>query len=115
LVRATLESLAYQTKDIIIAMAKDSQIDLKKLKVDGGAVKNNVLMQFQSDILNASVERPVVSETTALGAAYLAGLSVGFWTSKHKVFEPDMKEAKREQLYKGWLQAVKTTCMFHNE
>lgn len=124
MVRATLESLAYQTKDIIIAMSKDSQIDLKKLKVDGGAVNNNVLMQFQSDILNALVERPVVSETTALGAAYLAGLSVGFWTCKQEVidhykidtiFEPAMEEAKREQLYEGWLQAVKTTCTFHNQ
>ncbi len=124
LVRATLESLAYQTKDIIIAMSKDSQIDLKKLKVDGGAVKNDILMQFQSDILNTLVERPVVSETTALGAAYLAGLCVGFWTNKNEVtdrykidtvFEPDMEEIKREKLYKGWLQSVKATCMFHND
>lgn len=124
LVRATLESLAYQTKDIIIAMSKDSQIDLKKLKVDGGAVKNDILMQFQSDILNTLVERPVVSETTALGAAYLAGLCVGFWTNKNEVidhykidtvFEPNMEEVKREQLYKGWLQSVKATCMFHND
>ncbi|KAB1441054.1 glycerol kinase GlpK [Candidatus Galacturonibacter soehngenii] len=124
LVRATLESLAFQTKDIIIAMSKDSQIDLKKLKVDGGAVKNDILMQFQSDILNTLVERPVVSETTALGAAYLAGLCVGFWSSKSEVvdyykidtvFEPNMEELKREKLYKGWLQSVKATCMFHND
>lgn len=124
LVRATLESLAYQTKDIIIAMSKDSQIDLKKLKVDGGAVKNDILMQFQSDILDTLVERPVVSETTALGAAYLAGLCVGFWSNKNEVidhykidtvFEPNMEDVKRKELYKGWLQSVKATCMFHND
>lgn len=124
LVRATLEALAYQTKDVIIAMSKDSGIHLKKLKVDGGAVKNDILMQFQSDILNTLVERPIVSETTALGAAYLAGLCVGFWTNKSEVmnyykietvFEPKMEETKREKLYQGWLKSVKATCAFHNE
>ncbi|PXV89031.1 glycerol kinase [Lachnotalea glycerini] len=124
LVRATLDSLAYQTKDIIIAMSKDSQIDLKKLKVDGGAVKNSILMQFQSDILDVSVERPVVNETTALGAAFLAGLAVGFWSDKKEVtqhykidqvFLPSMEEKTREKLYKGWLNVVKATCSYHNE
>ncbi|WP_099470074.1 glycerol kinase GlpK [Konateibacter massiliensis] len=122
LVRATLDSLAYQTKDLIIAMSKDSGIELKKLKVDGGAVKNNVLMQFQSDILDTVVERPVINETTALGAAYLAGLAVGFWKNKEEVsdhyridrlFEPSMDEGKRKELYEGWLDGVKATCTFH--
>src|SRR5699024_5819988 len=81
LVRATLESIAYQTKDVLNAMIADSDIDLRTLRVDGGAVKNDFLMQFQSDMLNVPVERPVVQETTALGAAYLAGLAVGFWES----------------------------------
>lgn len=123
-VRATLESLAYQTKDLIIAMSKDSGIVLQKLKVDGGAVQNNVLMQFQSDILDVCVERPVVSETTALGAAYLAGLAVGYWNDKEEViknykvettFTPCMEESTRNELYKGWLRAVKSTCSYHEE
>src|SRR5699024_3025682 len=84
-VRATLESLAYQTKDVADVMVADSNIDLKKLRVDGGAVENNFLMQFQSDLLDVSVERPVINETTALGAAYLAGLAVGFWKSKEEI------------------------------
>ena len=84
-VRATLESLAYQTKDIIDAMSEDSGIELKDLKVDGGAVSNNLLMQFQSDLLNVPVERPVLNEITALGAACLAGLAVGFWDDKDEV------------------------------
>lgn len=121
-IRATLDSIAYQTKDIIIAMAKDSGIELKKLKVDGGAVKNNILMQFQSDILDVPVERAVVNETTALGAAYLAGLSVGFWTDKEevadnykieRVFEPKMSKEKADKLYKGWLNVVKAACSYH--
>lgn len=121
-VRATLEALAYQSKDIILSMMKDSGIELQKLKVDGGAVKNNLLMQFQSDILGVPVERPVVNETTALGAAYLAGLAVGYWKDKSDViknyqidrtFEPEMEQAKREKLYAGWLQAVKATCDYH--
>jgi glycerol kinase len=123
-VRATLDSIAYQTKDIIIAMSKDSGIDLKRLKVDGGAVKNNILMQFQSDILDVPVERAVVNETTALGAAYLAGLAVGYWTDKKEVadnykidivFKSTMQSDKREKLYKGWLNAVKTTCSYREE
>ena len=120
-VRATLESLAYQTKDILLAMMQDSGISLKKLKVDGGAVANNLLMQFQSDILDVSVERPVVSETTALGAAYLAGLAVGFWKDKNevienyqvdRVFEPQIDEERREKLYTGWKKAVAATCEY---
>lgn len=121
-VRATLDSLAYQSRDIIDAMSLDSGMKLQKLKVDGGAVKNNLLMQFQSDILGVSIERPVLSETTALGAAYLAGLAVGFWSSKEELIEkyhidhtfiPVMPEKEREELYEGWQQAVKSTCTFH--
>jgi glycerol kinase len=122
LVRATLDSLAYQTKDILLAMEQDTGIQLKKLKVDGGAVKNNLLMQFQSDMLGVPVERPVVNETTALGAAYLAGLAVGFWEDRRQVtehysidriFEPQMEATQREHLYNGWKQAVKATQAFH--
>lgn len=123
-VRATLESLAYQSRDLIEAMEKDSGISLTKLKVDGGAVKNNLLMQFQSDILNVEVERPVLNETTALGAAYLAGLAVGFYESREELlnnyqkdrsFVPGIAEQEREKLYKGWSMAVKAARMFQNE
>ncbi|MFV9511502.1 glycerol kinase GlpK [Tepidibacillus sp. LV47] len=118
LVRATLESLAYQTRDVLSAMEADSGITLNTLRVDGGAVKNNFLMQFQSDILAVPVERPVVNETTALGAAYLAGLATGFWKDKgeiaknwaiDKTFEPVLTEEKREELYSGWKRAVNST------
>ncbi|MBK3494572.1 glycerol kinase GlpK [Viridibacillus sp. YIM B01967] len=114
-IRATLESLAYQTKDVLDAMEADSGISLKTLRVDGGAVMNDLLMQFQADLLDVPVERPSINETTALGAAYLAGLAVGFWKdrdeiSKHwrldKRFIPNMEEDKREGLYKGWQKAV---------
>ncbi|MEO4052460.1 glycerol kinase GlpK [Solibacillus sp. CAU 1738] len=120
-VRATLESLAYQTRDVLDAMQSDSGIDLKTLRVDGGAVMNNFLMQFQSDILNVPVDRPAVNETTALGAAYLAGLAVGFWESKEQVkdhwnldkkFEPNMEEEQREELFNGWHKAVKAAQAF---
>ncbi|TDQ33727.1 glycerol kinase GlpK [Aureibacillus halotolerans] len=120
-IRATLESLAYQTKDVLDAMEKDSGIELKKLRVDGGAVKNNFLMQFQSDLLDVPVERPVINETTALGAAYLAGLATGFWKSREEIagmwavddhFEPDMDESRREELYEGWQKAVHATMAF---
>ncbi len=120
-VRATLESLAYQTKDVLDAMEADSGILLKTLRVDGGAVANNFLMQFQSDLLNVPVERPSISETTALGAAYLAGLAVGFWKNteaieKHwhleKQFTPQMNEEKRKQLYIGWQKAVQAAQTF---
>ena len=87
MIRATLEALAYQTHDVLKAMQQDSGIKLTELKVDGGACNNNFLMQFQSDILNVQVDRPEVTETTALGAAYLAGLAVGYWKSKEEVAE----------------------------
>jgi glycerol kinase len=120
-IRATLESLAYQTKDVLTAMEADSGIKLMKLRVDGGAVKNNFLMHFQSDILNVPVERPVITETTALGAAYLAGLAVGFWESREEIsdqwkvdysFKSAMDETVREELYDGWKMAVKSTMGF---
>ncbi|WP_106496554.1 glycerol kinase GlpK [Lentibacillus sp. Marseille-P4043] len=120
-IRATLESLAYQTKDVLDAMIADSGIDLKTLRVDGGAVKNNFLMQFQSDILGVPVERPVVQETTALGAAYLAGLAVGYWKDKDeiakqwqhdKTFKNAMENGKRNELYDGWKKAVTATRAF---
>ncbi|TDM11847.1 glycerol kinase GlpK [Macrococcus lamae] len=120
-VRATLESLAYQTRDVLDAMEKDSGIQLQNLRVDGGAVKNDFLMQFQSDILDVPVQRPEVNETTALGAAYLAGLAVGFWESKDEIeerwkldkeFTPEMSADDREKLYSGWQQAVKATQVF---
>ncbi|MGG7618187.1 glycerol kinase GlpK [Bacillus coreaensis] len=120
-VRATLESLAYQTKDVLSAMEADSGIELKALRVDGGAVKNDFLMSFQSDILNVPVERPKVNETTALGAAYLAGLAVGYWESREDIakqwavdraFEPKMDSDKREVLYSGWKKAVHAAMAF---
>ncbi|ADT83203.1 glycerol kinase GlpK [Thermococcus barophilus] len=112
--RATLEAIAYLTKDVIGEMEKE--VPIKELRVDGGATKNNFLMQFQADILGKTVIRPVVQETTALGAAYLAGLAVGYWESLEeigelwkveKVFEPKMNEKEREKLYRGWKEAVK--------
>lgn len=115
LVRASLESIAYQVKDVLHAMEEDSGLKLAGLKVDGGASANNFLMQFQSDILNTNINRPKVVETTALGAAYLAGLAVGFYSSKDdiknswiidKEFKPNMQESKRDYLYKGWKKAV---------
>ncbi len=118
IIRATLESIAYQTKDIIEAMVDDSGINLTALKVDGGASSNNFLMQFQSDILNVNIERPDVTETTALGAAYLAGLAVGFWKSKGEIvqnwsinrkFKPEMNDEIRDKLYSGWKKAVTRT------
>jgi glycerol kinase len=120
-IRATLEALAYQTKDVLMAMEADSGIALKSLRVDGGAVANNFLMQFQSDLLNVPVERPLVKETTALGAAYLAGLAVGFWKSQEEItaqwktngdFTANMSEEERQSLYKGWKKAVNATMAF---
>lgn len=116
LIRATLESLAYQTNDVLKAMEEDSGIKLEALKVDGGACANNFLMQFQSDVLGVQVDRPEVIETTALGAAYLAGLAVGYWKDQEDVsknwaisksFNPEMEEEKREKLLEGWHEAVK--------
>ncbi len=115
IIRATLESIAYQTRDVIDAMQADSGIELSELKVDGGATANNFLMQFQSDILGVDVARPVVAETTALGAAYLAGLAVKFWDSKEEIaknwavdqtFKNEIPEVKRSELYGGWQKAV---------
>ncbi len=120
-VRATLEALAYQTKDVLDAMEADSGISLKTLRVDGGAVENDFLMQFQSDLLNVPVERPVINETTALGAAYLAGLAVGFWKDRSEIaahwhldrpFQPEMEQELRDELYKGWQKAVQATMAF---
>lgn len=119
IIRATVESLAYQSADLLFAMEKDSGLKLGALKVDGGACKNNFMMQFQADIINAKVLRPVCVETTAMGAAYLAGLAVGYWKSKDDVinnwaidrtFEPSMCDCKRNELLDGWHKAVK--CSF---
>ena len=116
IVRATLDSLAYQVNDVLTAMKADSGIELAALKVDGGACANNYLMQTQSDIINAPVMRPTCVETTAMGAAYLAGLAVGYWASKEdvvnnwaidKTFEPGIEEADRTARIKGWNKAVK--------
>lgn len=121
LVRAVLESLAYQTRDIIQTMQRDAQFTVEDLRVDGGASVNNFLMQFQSDILNVSVTRSRINETTALGAAYLAGLAVGFWRSQEeiearwqadRVFQPRIDAEEREDLYAGWLNAVAAARLF---
>lgn len=115
IVRATLESIAYQCRDVLKAMAQDCGAPLREIRVDGGAASNNFLMQFQADMLGIPVVRPKVTETTALGAAYLAGLAVGFWSSEDeleslwqtdRIFTPAMSEAQREGLYGGWLEAV---------
>ena len=116
IIRATLESLAYQVNDVLEAMKADSGIELAALKVDGGASANDFLMQTQADIINAPVNRPQCVETTAMGAAYLAGLAVGYWSSKEdviknwaidKTFEPKIEAAEREKRIKGWNKAVK--------
>ncbi|MEW6200979.1 MAG: glycerol kinase GlpK [bacterium] len=114
--RAALEAMAYQVRDLVEAMEADAGMKLKSLKVDGGAVENNFLMQFQSDILGVPVDRPAVAETTALGAAFLAGLATGYWSDLSSLqkarkteclFRPKMKPSWRNELYKGWLEAVK--------
>ena len=124
LVRATLESLAYQTHDIARAMELDSGIPIAELKVDGGACANDFLMQFQSDVLGCEVVRPQCIETTALGAAYLAGLAVGYWSSLEdvknnwaieKVFTPAMEDSHRERLLHGWQKAVKCALTWAEE
>ncbi|MGU3471234.1 glycerol kinase GlpK [Paenibacillus sp. D51F] len=121
-IRAVLESLAYQSKDVIAAMEEDSGMPLASLRVDGGVVKNDFLMQFQSDILGVPVERPEINETTVLGAAYLAGLAVGYWKDRSEVggswrmnrrFEPAMEAEERDGLYAGWKKAVAATRAFH--
>ncbi|QMV43042.1 glycerol kinase GlpK [Cohnella cholangitidis] len=120
-VRATLESLAYQAKDVLKAMERDSGITLSELAVDGGAVRNDFLMQFQSDMLGVPVVRPVVNESTALGAAYLAGLAVGYWDNREQIrclkqvereFQPRMEAEERQRLYAGWGRAVKAAIAF---
>ncbi|AHF69141.1 MULTISPECIES: glycerol kinase GlpK [Pseudomonas] len=118
IIRAALESIAYQTRDVLDAMQQDSGERLKSLRVDGGAVANNFLMQFQADILGTQVERPQMRETTALGAAFLAGLAIGFWSSLDELrnkaviereFAPQCDEAEKEKLYAGWKKAVERT------
>lgn len=123
IIRATLESLAYQTRDVLDAMKKDSGINLATLKVDGGACANDLLMQFQSDILGTNVERPKIIETTALGAAYLAGLAVGYWDMKSigskwkldKRFSAKMDKKEKDRLYANWKVAVKRTMNWEKE
>lgn len=120
IVRATLESIAYQVNDVLMAMQEDSGMPITSLRVDGGACDNDFLMQFQADILNNSVVRPYCIETTAMGAAYLAGLAVGYWRSKEEIlanhviaaeFKPQMGQAKRENLLQGWHNAVKAASV----
>jgi glycerol kinase len=115
LVRATLESIAYQSRDVVEVMSADAGIPIKEMRVDGGASANDFLMQFQADILNVRVDRPAMVETTAVGAAFLAGMGVGFWKGTEelgkarrgeRVFEPSMSETERAQLYAGWKTAV---------
>ncbi|MEG1583965.1 MAG: FGGY-family carbohydrate kinase, partial [Anaerovorax sp.] len=116
LVRATLESLAYQTNDLLRAMEEDAHVRLNSLKVDGGASSNDFLMQFQADIMNIAIKRPISVETTSLGAAYLAGLAVGYWKNKEDViqnwgldqtFLPHMAEEKRQERIAGWQRGLK--------
>ena len=124
IIRATLESIAYQTRDVLELMRNECGIDLCDLRVDGGACANNFLMQFQADILGVAVERPEIIETTALGAAYLAGLAVGFWKDQSMIaerrkvnrrFEPGMNEDKRKELYDNWKKAVKRSMHWEEE
>ncbi len=121
IIRATLESLAYQTQDVLEAMQQDAKIKLTSLKVDGGASQNDFLMQFQSDVSNCQVSRALISETTALGAACLAGLAVGFWQDRQEiirnfksgsVFEPQLAEKERRALLEGWQRAVQAVMKF---
>ncbi|MBI9015285.1 MAG: glycerol kinase GlpK [Clostridiales bacterium] len=124
LIRATLESIAYQSRDVMEAMTSDAEMPLNTIRVDGGAVVNNFLMQFQADIIGKQVIRPKVTETTALGAAYLAGLSVGFWSTLEeiksndevgRVFNPQMIEEEKEKRYKKWHKAVKRAMAWEEE
>ncbi len=123
-VKATLQSIAYQVRDVIDTMQVDSGIDIQQLRVDGGAAMNNLLMQFQADILGIDIARAKNLETTALGAAFLAGLSVGYWESMDELkelnatgqlFQATMNESRKEKLYKGWRKAVKATQVFAQE
>jgi len=124
IVRATLEAIAYQTRDVVECIAKDSEIELDRLRVDGGACQNDFLMQFQADVLGVEVERPQVLEVTALGAAALAGLAVGFWQSRVefagatravRVFAPQRCASDRERLYAGWRRAVERSLAWAEE
>ena len=120
--KATLQSLAYESRDVIDTMHEDTKIDIPKLKVDGGAANNDYLMQFQADILGTEIEREANLETTALGAAFLAGLAINFWSGLDeikkiqkvgKTFEPQMSDEEREHLYEGWKSAVRQPKAFH--
>ena len=122
--RSALEAIAYQTRDVLECMTKDSGLVLKSLRVDGGATASDFLMQFQADILGIPIEKPLITEMTALGAAYLAGLGVGFWKSKEEIakqwklertFEPNMKEDERNSLYAGWKRAVERSFAWAKE
>lgn len=124
IIRASLEAIAYQSRDVLDAMMQDTGINLKTLRVDGGASQNNFLMQFQADILGKEVDRPVVTETTALGAAYLAGIAVGFWKNKEEIskkwsldrkFIPTMSEDDREKKYRIWKKAVKRSQLWEED
>lgn len=121
LIRATLEAIAYQTKDVMETMHQDSGMPITSMRVDGGAANNNFLMQFQSDLLNLNIKRPKVSETTALGAAYLAGLATGYWKDLDDIkdnwqldqeYDSKMAETERTALYDGWKKAVTATRSF---
>jgi glycerol kinase len=122
-IRATLNSLAFQTKDVLDAMEADAGLKLEALRVDGGASANNLLMQFQADILGVDVERPQMTETSALGAAYLAGLAVGLWTlddlqthsQNMSVFQSEMEPEERQRQYKKWTKAVKRTMAWDDD
>jgi Glycerol kinase len=122
-IKATLQSLAYQTRDVVDTMNRDTGLSIPALRVDGGAAKNSYLMQFQADLLNIPIERAENLETTAMGAAFLAGLAVGYWQNLDEIqhifkigqtFEPLMKNDEREKLYHGWQNAVAATRMFRN-
>ena len=124
-IKATLQSLAYQTRDVVDTMQIDSGIEIPTLRVDGGASNNDYLLQFQADILGIKIERSQTLETTSMGAAFLAGLAVGYWKDVDelkdifvvgKTFESKMEESKRKKLYQGWKRAVKATQVFaHGE
>ena len=119
IIRAAEESIAYQSADLVAAMEKDTGVPITSLKVDGGASRDQFLMQFQADILNKTVLRPAIRETTALGAAYLAGLATGVWKDRDEIrslwhcnmtFTPQMDEAERTRLLSGWHKAVGRSC-----
>ena len=121
IIRATLEAIAYQTKDVVDTMVADTGLPLKMLAVDGGASRNNFMMQFQADILQTPIVRAQIEETTALGASFLAGLAVDFWSSQDDLkklsklgtqFDPQMDSARADELYDGWQQAIRAAQLF---